>query len=451
MNAKALIQKYNQPGPRYTSYPPVPFWKINHWEVSDWIETIKKGQELPEGTAISIYVHLPYCESLCTFCGCHKYITTNHSVEQGYIDTVLKEWEFIASHLDPNTSIAEIHLGGGTPTFFAPSELKRLIDGLTSLFPVSTNVEMGFEAHPNSTSTAHLEVLYQSGFRRVSFGIQDYDPQVQKAIHRIQSHEQVSKCHHEAKQLGYTSISHDLVFGLPKQSMEGFEKTVRETIEFKPDRLSLYSYAHVPWIKGTGQRGYDENDLPNPEEKRALYEMAKALFLEAGYLEIAMDHFALPEDELAKAYSSNTLHRNFMGYTTNNTKVLIGLGMSAISDSWFGYAQNEKDLKSYQKRIEETHSAWEKGHLLSTEDLEIRKHINQLMCQFETEIPFDSHIEFEEMTHKLTPMIQDGLVELTERKVRVTKEGKPFVRNVCMAIDPYLKTPISKPTFSMTI
>jgi oxygen-independent coproporphyrinogen III oxidase len=176
MNAKALIQKYNQPGPRYTSYPPVPFWKIDHWEKSDWIETIKKGQLLPEGTAISIYVHLPYCESLCTFCGCHKYITTNHSVEQGYIDTVLKEWEFIASQLDANTSIAEIHLGGGTPTFFAPSELKRLIDGLTSHFPVLPNTEMSFEAHPNSTSSAHLEVLSNCGFRRVSFGIQDYDP-----------------------------------------------------------------------------------------------------------------------------------------------------------------------------------------------------------------------------------------------------------------------------------
>nr|WP_294861978.1 oxygen-independent coproporphyrinogen III oxidase [uncultured Fluviicola sp.] len=451
MNAKALIQKYNQQGPRYTSYPPVPFWKINHWEKSDWIETIRKGQQLPDGTAISIYVHLPYCESLCTFCGCHKYITTNHSVEHGYIDSVLKEWKFIASHLAANTSIAEIHLGGGTPTFFAPNELKRLIDGLISYFPLSPNAEMGFEAHPNSTSSAHLDVLYQSGFRRVSFGIQDYDHLVQQAIHRIQSLEQVSKCHQEAKQSGYTSISHDLVFGLPKQTLSGFEKTVRQTIEFKPDRLSLYSYAHVPWVKGTGQRGYDENDLPTPEEKRALYEMAKELFLEAGYLEIAMDHFALPEDELAKAHSSGILHRNFMGYTTNNTKVLIGLGMSAISDTWFGYAQNEKDLKSYQKRIEENDNAWEKGHLLSAQDLEIRKHINELMCQFETEIPTDSHMEFEKMTQQLIPMIEDGLVEITGRKVKVTKMGEPFVRNVCMAFDPYLNAPISKPTFSMTI
>jgi len=451
MNAKALIQKYNQPGPRYTSYPPVPFWKIDQWENSAWIETIRKGQQLPEGTAISIYVHLPYCESLCTFCGCHKYITTNHSVERPYIDSVLKEWEFIADNLAENTTISEIHLGGGTPTFFAPNELKRLIDGLTSYFPVSSDAEMGFEAHPNSTSSDHLDVLYQSGFRRVSFGIQDYDPRVQQAIHRIQSLDQVSKCHHEARQLGYTSISHDLVFGLPKQTLQGFEQTVRQTIEFKPDRLSLYSYAHVPWVKGTGQRGYDENDIPNPEEKRALYEMAKALFLEAGYLEIAMDHFALPEDELAKAYSSGTLHRNFMGYTTNNTKVLIGLGMSAISDTWFGYAQNEKDLKSYQRRIEENNHAWEKGHLLSNQDLEIRKHINQLMCQFETEIPADSHVKLEDIAKQLIPMVNDELVEINGNKVSVTKKGKPFVRNVCMAFDPYLKTPISKPTFSMTI
>lgn len=451
MGKDELIRKYNQPGPRYTSYPPVPFWKIDRWNAADWIETLKKGQQLPDGQDISIYVHLPYCDSLCTFCGCHKYITTNHQVESRYIDAVLKEWDNIASQLSPQTRIAEIHLGGGTPTFFAPGELKRLIEGLKKLFPVSDDFEFGFEAHPNSTTEEHLQVLYQLGFRRISFGIQDYNKIVQQAIHRIQPKEQVKKCHRAAQRIGYTSISHDLVFGLPKQTLKGFQKTVEQTIAFRPERLSLYSYAHVPWIKGTGQRGFDESDLPSPSLKRELYELAKERFLQAGYQEIAMDHFALAEDKLAQAYRSKKLHRNFMGYTTNNTKVLIGLGMSAISDSWFGYAQNEKDLKNYLKRIEENSFAWEKGHQLTETDLERREHINQLMCNFGTEINEDEEIDITDITDKLIPMIKDKLVEIAIRKITVTEKGKPFVRNVCMAFDPYLEIPASKPTFSMTI
>lgn len=451
MEMQELIQKYNQPGPRYTSYPPVPFWKIARWDASEWIETLEKGQELPEGNAVSIYVHLPYCDSLCTFCGCHKYITTNHAVESTYIDTVLKEWDFVSGKLSPGTSIAEIHLGGGTPTFFAPGELKRLVAGITQRFPLTEGVEFGFEAHPNSTTTEHLEVLHSLGFTRISFGIQDYDETVQQAIHRIQTTEQVTFCHEKARETGYTSISHDLVFGLPKQTLAGFEKTVEQTIALRPERLSLYSYAHVPWVKGTGQRGFNENDLPSPELKRALYELAKERFLEAGYEEIAMDHFALSEDKLAKAFHSGKLHRNFMGYTTNNTSVLIGLGMSAISDSWFGYAQNEKDLKTYLKQMEEHGSAWEKGHLLSETDLRVRKHINELMCHFETEISDDGLFDMNDLTEKLIPMVRDRLVEIAIRKITVTEKGKPFVRNVCMALDPYLETPVSKPTFSMTI
>lgn len=451
MEMQQLIQKYNQPGPRYTSYPPVPFWKIGRWAASDWIETLKKGQDLPEGNAISIYVHLPYCDSLCTFCGCHKYITTNHAVESTYIDTVLKEWKFVSDTLSPETCIAEIHLGGGTPTFFAPGELKRLVEGLKNRFPLTADFEFGFEAHPNSTTTEHLEILHSLGFTRISFGIQDYDETVQQAIHRIQTTEQVKKCHEQARKTGYTSISHDLVFGLPKQTLAGFEKTVEQTIAYRPERLSLYSYAHVPWVKGTGQRGFNEQDLPDPELKRALYERAKKRFLEAGYEEIAMDHFALAEDKLAQAYYCGKLHRNFMGYTTNNTSVLIGLGMSAISDAWFGYAQNEKDLKTYVKQVETCGSAWEKGHLLSETDLTVRKHINRLMCRFETEIPENDDLDLNRLTERLIPMVKDQLIELSIRKITITEKGKPFVRNCCMAFDPYLETPVAKPTFSMTI
>lgn len=438
---KRLIEKYNVPGPRYTSYPTVPQWKSDELNENEWVQTIAQNIAHFNTQKVSVYIHLPFCESLCTFCGCHKRITKNHQVEVPYINAVLKEWEMYRSYLPENVAVDELHLGGGTPTFFEPLHLRKLLEpilGNMECYPA--NEGLSFEAHPNNTSKEHLEVLFQLGFRRLSLGVQDYSPIVQKAIHRIQPFQMVKKVHEEARSMGYTSISHDLVFGLPKQKPVDILNTVEKTLTLRPERIALYSYAHVPWIKGNGQRGFDENDLPKGEEKRHLYEIAKLKLISAGYIEIGMDHFALPEDQIAKAFLNKNMHRNFMGYTTQDTPLLIGLGASAISDSWFGFAQNEKKVEAYQAKIESGHFAITKGHILSPLDLEIRQYILDLMCHFET--TFNPHSKYKhlhiEIMRGLQGMIDDGLIELEGRKVIVTSKGIPFVRNCCMVFDQYL-------------
>ena len=450
-----LIQKYNVPGPRYTSYPTVPFWKNNELSQNEWIDSIHKNRVLFNSAEISLYIHLPFCESLCTFCGCHKRITKNHAVEKPYIDTVIKEWQLYISALNFKPEIKELHFGGGTPTFFKPSELKRLlvaIFGTSSVNPEKH--ELSFEAHPNNTTEEHLQTLFDFGFRRLSLGIQDYSSIVQKAINRIQPFKNVEIAHNLAKKIGYTSISHDLVFGLPKQFLSDIESTIEKTLLLKPDRISLYSYAHVPWIKGNGQRGYDENDLPKNEEKRELYEHSKKLLENAGYIEVGMDHFALEHDDLTKAMRSKSLHRNFMGYTTKSTPMMIGLGMSSISDSWFGFAQNEKSFEEYTRIVNEGNIPVYRGHILSEVDLIIRKHILDLMCHFETKIEEKSIINnlFIDIKSRLTEMVQDGLVEISGNHIQITEKGIPFVRNCCMAFDQDLNNNISKEKmFSQTI
>lgn len=452
---QTLIQKYNVAGPRYTSYPTVPFWKYPELSSKEWMDSIHRNFDHFQSKEMSVYVHLPFCESLCTFCGCHKRITKNHKIEAPYIDAVIKEWELYQTAMPFSPEIKELHFGGGTPTFFGADQLKRLLSALFGTEKVHPDqVELGFEAHPNNTSNEHLETLFDFGFRRLSLGIQDYSPEVQKAINRVQSFEQVKSVHNYARSLGYTSISHDLVFGLPKQRSYDIVDSVAKTLTLRPDRISLYSYAHVPWIKGNGQRGFDENDLPKSDEKRALYEIAKSMLLKAGYLEIGMDHFALPADSLAIAFLQKSLHRNFMGYTTQRTDFLLGLGMSAISDSWFGFAQNDKTVEGYQERIEKSEIPVFRGHILSDLDLEIRGYILDLMCHFETTLNQKSPNAsvFPEIKAKLQPMIEDGLVEIDHNTVRVTKAGIPFVRNCCMAFDQDLTSSLKKEEmFSKTI
>ena len=452
---KTLVQKYNVAGPRYTSYPTVPFWKNPELKENEWLSSIADNFNHFQSKELSLYVHLPFCESLCTFCGCHKRITKNHAVESPYIDSVIQEWELYKREMPFQPEIKELHFGGGTPTFFGADQLERL---LTTIFgKASVNpekVELSFEAHPNNTTEEHLKKLFDFGFRRLSLGIQDYSPVVQKAINRVQSFAQVKLVHETAKQLGYNSISHDLVFGLPKQKQADIIDSVNKTLELRPERISLYSYAHVPWIKGNGQRGYNENDLPKDNEKRALYEIAKSMLMEAGYLEIGMDHFALPSDSLAIAFQSKSLHRNFMGYTTQKTDFLLGLGMSAISDSWFGFAQNEKSVEDYQDRVKRGEIPIFRGHLLSDLDLEIRGYILDLMCHFETKLNLESNYSpiFPDIKAKLLPMVEDGLVAITENKVSVTDKGIPFVRNCCMAFDQDLTSDLKKEgLFSKTI
>jgi len=451
---KNLIQKYNIPGPRYTSYPTVPFWDKEGIDLEDWKNsTIKSFNESNDIEGISLYIHLPFCESLCTFCACHKRITKRHSVEEPYITTVLKEWNLYCDMLGDRPKIREIHLGGGTPTFFSSENLTTLIEGIFKRADKFKDFEFSYEGHPNHTSENQLQTLYDLGSRRNSFGIQDYDPVVQKAIHRMQSFEQVQKVNDLSRRIGYESVSHDLIFGLPFQTEESIRNTIKNTITLKPDRIAYYSYAHVPWIKGVGQRGYDEKDLPQENEKRHLYELGKQLFFDAGYVEVGMDHFALPTDSLYKALENKKLHRNFMGYTAGKTQLMIGLGMSSISDSWYAFAQNEKTIEAYTDKVNQGILPIFRGHLLTDQDLIIRKHILNLMCNLETrwDIGLDESVK-NNIIDRLQEIIDDGLVEISKDKIIVKEEGRMFVRNICMAFD--LRLIENKPEtriFSMTI
>jgi oxygen-independent coproporphyrinogen-3 oxidase len=450
-----LIAKYNVSGPRYTSYPTVPFWKNPNLKSKEWLESIQNNYSHYNSQECSIYIHLPFCESMCTFCGCHKRITKNHKVEVPYIHALLKEWGIYKKQLTFEPRIKELHFGGGTPTFFSPEHLGQLLESIFESKNINPNdVDLSFEAHPNNTTETHLQSLFDFGFRRLSLGIQDYNLTVQKAIHRLQSFDQVKLVHDKAVDIGYTSINHDLVYGLPKQNLKDIDYTIQQTLILKPHRIALYSYAHVPWIKGLGQRGFTDSDIPKASLKQAQYRLAKSKLIEAGYIEIGMDHFALPEDELAKAMQKNNLHRNFMGYTTKRSQLLIGLGMSAISDSWFGFAQNEKTLEDYMVRIESGQLAINKGHLLTKLDLERRTHIKNLMCEFETVLDAKSPFAdlYQKIKERLSNMIDDELVSIHGECVSITDKGKPFVRNACMAFDISLFDKVStEGVFSKTI
>jgi len=450
----SLVDKYNIPGPRYTSYPTVPYWNEADFTAGQWKNSvIRSFSESNAEEGISIYIHLPFCEALCTFCACHKRITKQHSVEIPYLESVLKEWKLYLELFNEKPKLKELHLGGGTPTFFSPENLKTMLTGIFDTVEIAENQEFSFEGHPNNTTKEHLQTLFDLGFNRVSFGVQDYDPKVQKAINRIQSFENVKNVTEWAREIGYKGISHDLVFGLPHQTWEATEYTIRKTLELKPDRLAFYSYAHVPWVKGVGQRGFDENDLPSGDEKRRLYEDGKKLLEELGYIEIGMDHFSLEHDDLYQSLTQKRLHRNFMGYTSSKTQLMVGLGMSAISDSWYAFAQNVKTVEEYQKIVEEGEIPVFRGHILDEEDLIIRKHILNLMCQLETSWDLQTSFpEIENALEKLKEMESDGLVEISDKQIKITEKGRAFTRNVAMVFD--LRMMRNKPEtriFSMTI
>jgi len=450
-----LVHKYNIPGPRYTSYPTVPYWNIDTFSGKAWKSTLKRSFEESNSTeGISLYIHLPFCEQMCTFCGCHKRITKRHEVEKPYISTLLKEWSLYCELFDTKPIIKELHLGGGTPTFFSPEHLKILINGIFRHAERAENYEFSFEGHPNNTTKTHLKVLFDLGFRRVSYGVQDYNETVQKAIHRIQSFEKVRDVTEWSREIGYTSVGHDLIFGLPHQTLEHVKDTILKTKSLMPDRLAFYSYAHVPWLKGNGQRGYNDIDLPTAEEKRNQYESGKSLLAEVGYHEIGMDHFALESDSLFTAMESGKLHRNFMGYTASKTQLMIGLGVSSIGDSWYSFAQNVKSLEEYEHLVENNIIPIYRGHILTEEDQIIRRHILNLMCSFESSWdPESKNFEFlEQSLTRLSEMEKDELVEISVNSIKVTEKGRPFIRNICMAFDLLLhrKAPETR-LFSMTI
>ena len=429
-----LLEKYNVPTPRYTSYPTVPYWDKAAPSTEAWVQKVKSNYAL--NSEISLYIHLPYCEELCTYCGCNKRITKNHQVESPYIDTLLKEWSMYLELLPEKPIIRELHLGGGTPTFFSPKSLDKLMRGIQKTSIIPANASFSFEAHPSSTSLEHLASLKIHGFKRISIGVQDFDQKILQTINRKQTLTQVENVTKWARELGYESINYDLIFGLPHQTKEHIKTNFSYLYYLRPERIAFYSYAHVPWVSPS-QRAYSESDLPKGAQKRALYECGRTLLEAQGYQEIGMDHFALPDEALALAQKNGTLHRNFMGYTPFNTRLSIGLGASSISDSWDAYVQNEKKVETYSQRIHRGEFPIIRGHLLHDEDQSVRTHILNLMCHNKTTWANDDALAniIQKSMFRLKALEQDGLIALKDNELIVLPEGQPFVRNICMAID----------------
>ena len=450
-----LTSKYNVAGPRYTSYPTVPYWENDTFSLNTWKETLYNSfKESNTKEGISLYIHLPFCESMCTFCGCNKRITKNHNVEIPYIEAVIKEFTLYRELFKDTPIIKQLHLGGGTPTFFSPEHLSKLLNGIFSIAKKADNYEFSFEGHPNNTTKAHLTTLADYGFKRVCYGVQDYNITVQRAINRVQPFKNVEKATVDARALGYSSVGHDIIYGLPFQTKADVINTIDKTILLRPDRIAFYSYAHVPWIKGNGQRGFKDSDLPSAHQKNEQYKIGKQKLIEAGYLEIGMDHFALKTDSLYKAQETEQIHRNFMGYNSSKTQVMVGLGVSSISDSWYSFAQNVKTIEAYYKQINNNTLPVYRGHILTEEDLIIRQHILNLMCKFETSWEHESQYftELPDVLIKLKPLEEDKLIELNSKSIEITEKGRAFVRNVCLPFD--LRLQRKKPNtqlFSMTV
>ena len=448
--SSGLLEKYNQPVPRYTSYPTVPFWQEQIDPVAWSTNFSAQFSKLNSQEGISLYIHLPFCESLCTYCGCNKKITRNHSVEDVYIKALIREWRQYLSLMNEKPVIRELHLGGGTPTFFSPQNLYKLLTTILQYAVIHPQHQFSVEGHPNNTTRQHLQVLYDLGFRRVSFGVQDNDPEVQRIINRIQPFENVVKATETARSIGFTSVNFDLIYGLPRQSIASMERTLAQTISLKPDRVAFYSYAHVPWTS-RGQRLFDEKDLPGTSLKMQLYRLGKFQFTAHGYSDIGMDHFALPTDELYRARygdkgSSNAeydnqirLHRNFMGYTTQSSTFLIGLGTSAISDAGNAYAQNNKSLREYYDAINKGELAVTRGYFLDKEDLAFKRYILETSCTGAASFdPADLPVLEAVAFPKLNALEQDGLIRWNKQGIIVTPLGHHFIRNICSAFDLHL-------------
>lgn len=447
---KNLFAKYDVPAPRYTSYPTVPYWSENPTR-EQWISELKQGLA-PTPSQWSMYVHIPFCETLCTFCGCNTSITKDHKRESPYVTRVLKERDAYLKAV-PDLALrplVNMHLGGGTPTFLSSHELDRLVGGLLrGLTKSPKGFEGSIEVDPRRTTPDQMEVLRKHGFNRISLGVQDFDGEVQRLVNRVQPFEQTESITKSARALGYDSVNFDLIYGLPKQTPQTTKVMIERTLELRPDRIALYSFALVPWIK-PAQRLFKDEDLPAGAEKRALYELAREHLLSAGYIEIGMDHFALPTDGLAKAAANGALHRNFMGYSDVRTDVLLGLGVSAISEAPGCFHQNEKVLPVYEEITDQDQIPTFRGHLLSKEDRRHREQILSLMTKFTVELENDAQVEDTRIF--LHELIQDGLVAIKGRTLVMSPSGRPFLRNACMALDARLreKAPNAR-IFSMSV
>ena len=434
---RARLAKYDVPGPRYTSYPTVPYWEDTPSE-AQWLERVGAalaGSALADHGA-AIYVHVPFCRALCTFCGCNTRVTRTHAIVGPYVQAVLAEYALYRERLGvAQPEIGEVHLGGGTPTFLDEAELGELIGGLLAVSRLRQDAVLSIEVDPRVTTPGQLSLLAAHGFRRISLGVQDFDPKVQNIVNRVQSVAQVQAVTEQARAVGFTSVNFDLIYGLPLQTLASIEVTMDAVCSLRPDRIALYGYAHVPWIK-PGQRRFTDSDVPEGAAKRALYEGGRERLEQAGYREIGLDHFALPSDSLWQAVHAGSLHRNFMGYTDRYTLPLLGLGVSAIGDSGDGYVQNEKDLQQYHERLARHELPIHRGHLLDGEDLVLRQHVLNLMTRMETNWSRAGYTPFlEDIGARLAEFAADGLIELSANGCRVTTAGRGFLRNICMAFD----------------
>ncbi len=436
MNIHELIRKYDVPVPRYTSYPTVPYWEKAPTK-EEWLESVRHTAKSPGGW--SLYLHIPYCETLCTFCGCNNTITKDHSKGSPYVDSILKELSVYTKAVPEilQKPLAHIHLGGGTPTFLSAAELKSLLAPILKQFPIADHgFHASIEVDPRRTNHEQLVTLRDLGFRRISMGVQDFDAEVQRLMNRIQPFEVTQKLTTDARALGFDSVNFDLIYGLAKQTRASMKESVERTIALRPDRIALYSLAIVPWIK-PAQRLFKDEDLPVPEEKRELYELARAELINAGYVEIGMDHFALPTDALAIALREGTLHRNFMGYTETRTDLLLGLGVSAISETPDSFHQNEKVLPLYEQKINAGEVPTHRGHRLTDRDRQLREQILKFMTR--GEVQFTDAAQATQAKEILQPMIEDGLVKIENHQLKLTDAGRPFLRNACVCFDERLR------------
>jgi oxygen-independent coproporphyrinogen-3 oxidase len=439
---RKLLERYDKPGPRYTSYPTAV-------EFHEGVGAERYREHLARAKSpLALYFHLPFCEHRCLFCGCNVVVTEHRDVANTYLGYLEKEIATVAGLLPGKGRVSQYHWGGGTPTYYTPDEMRRLHAAVSRAFEFEPDAELAIEVDPRVTTRAHLETLADLGFNRLSCGVQDFDEDVQEAIGRIQPFTSTSELVGAARELGIESVNLDLIYGLPRQAVETFTDTVAQVIALRPDRVALYSYAHVPWLKGH-QRKIDASELPDAGTKLDLYQTALHEFRAAGYEAIGMDHFALPDDELAVAAKDGTLWRNFMGYTVQPANELIGFGMSGIGEVAGAFFQNARKLHQYQSAVEESGLAVERGYALTEDDWVRRRIIASLMCRFKA----DGLQGFDAELAELRPMEEDGLVRIGDGSVEVTEKGRLFVRNICMVFDTYLPGHRERktPRFSRTV
>ncbi len=450
-----FLERYDRPGPRYTSYPTAPSWS-DEFGPADHLDSLRRASERA-GEPLAMYVHLPFCESMCWYCGCSVQITQDHDKGGRYVDQVLREADLARARLTADRPVHQHHWGGGTPTFLRPDEIVRLYEGLRARFPVADGAEVSVEIDPRVTTREQLEVMRGIGFNRVSMGVQDFRAEVQQAIHRVQSYEQTRALVEAARELGYQSVNLDVVYGLPHQTPASFAESLDLVLGLGPDRLACYGYAHVPWLK-KHQHVIDEKALPRGRDKLELYLVALDKFQDGGFEVIGMDHFAKTTDPLAKAARNGELHRNFMGYAVMPAEDMLSFGITAISEMDGAFAQNVKNLGDYDRLISAGELPVERGLRRSADDDARRRIILDVMCGFR--LDWENHggrAAFEERyadaLAELRPMAEDGLVTFDDRGFSVTELGRLFVRNLAMPFDAYLQKLRAEggPRFSRTV